>query len=234
MSSCLAPAAPAEQQTAAMEGQYQQAPCSSSSSLQGGGAAPCTVPGVPCVPLAARTGRHMQRYHEGKRLCAGCVAVRPAPGGSEGDMQILLVSSRGGKGYGLPKVRCPHARMQQQQLLVVSPAARPGPPNSPPPQTTCLSLLLPAAACCRVAGRRMSPWRMQHGGRRWRRPGCGAFWRCAVCMRAAPHAHMRACRLLRCAIQPSSQPAICRCSAAWGCTRTPAHACHAGACAGAV
>jgi len=51
----------------------------------------------------ARQGRDMQRYGDGKRLCAGCVPVRPAPGTHGQEMQILLVSSRGGKGYGLPK-----------------------------------------------------------------------------------------------------------------------------------
>eukprot|EP00967_Tisochrysis_lutea_P055817 scaffold70317_cov14-Tisochrysis_lutea.AAC.1 len=60
---------------------------------------------VPTV-LRARIGRHKQRFDTGgERLCAGCIPVRRAPLEEGGEMQVLLVSSRGGKGFGLPKVR---------------------------------------------------------------------------------------------------------------------------------
>mmetsp|Transcript_17251 Transcript_17251/g.47847 ORF Transcript_17251/g.47847 Transcript_17251/m.47847 type:complete len:221 (+) Transcript_17251:742-1404(+) len=58
---------------------------------------------VPTV-LRARIGRHKQRFDTGgERLCAGCIPVRRAPLEEGGEMQVLLVSSRGGKGFGLPK-----------------------------------------------------------------------------------------------------------------------------------
>jgi len=39
------------------------------------------------------------------RLPCRCIPVRRAPKEEGGEMQVLLVSSRGGKGFGLPKVR---------------------------------------------------------------------------------------------------------------------------------
>lgn len=60
-------------------------------------------------PACARVGRERQRYLEetingapvSTRLCAGCIPVRQ---GGDGALQVLMVSSRGGKGFGLPKV----------------------------------------------------------------------------------------------------------------------------------
>ncbi|KAG1655331.1 hypothetical protein FOA52_006727 [Chlamydomonas sp. UWO 241] len=56
-------------------------------------------------PGEARQGRHKQRYSEnGARLVAGCIPVRVTGDGSDpSNVQVLLVSSRGGKGYCLPK-----------------------------------------------------------------------------------------------------------------------------------
>mmetsp|Transcript_26445 Transcript_26445/g.57690 ORF Transcript_26445/g.57690 Transcript_26445/m.57690 type:complete len:255 (+) Transcript_26445:345-1109(+) len=56
-------------------------------------------------PMQARQGRHKQRYGEGgERLVAGCIPVRHNGSGAGADaVEVLLVSSRGGKGYCFPK-----------------------------------------------------------------------------------------------------------------------------------
>eukprot|EP00877_Chromochloris_zofingiensis_P003887 jgi/Chrzof1/1349/Cz10g04020.t1 len=57
------------------------------------------------VPNQSRQGRHRQRYGDsGERLVAGCIPVRysgsfPRPE----DVQVLLITSRGGKGWVFPK-----------------------------------------------------------------------------------------------------------------------------------
>ncbi|KAI8465856.1 MAG: NUDIX hydrolase domain-like protein [Monoraphidium minutum] len=59
------------------------------------------------TPTCSRQGRDKQRYTEdGARLVAGCIPFRrrPAPGGGGVDaLEVLLVTSRGGKGWGFPK-----------------------------------------------------------------------------------------------------------------------------------
>lgn len=57
------------------------------------------------VPNSSRQGRHRQRYGEGgERLVAGCIPVRNAkPGCSADGVQVLLITSRGGKGWVFPK-----------------------------------------------------------------------------------------------------------------------------------
>lgn len=57
-------------------------------------------------PVEARQGRHKQRYGDnGERLVAGCIPIRFSKGdGSRSeDIEVLLISSRGGKGYCFPK-----------------------------------------------------------------------------------------------------------------------------------
>lgn len=57
------------------------------------------------VPTQARVGRQHQRYGEaGERLVAGCIPVRTTckDAGLEG-VEVLLVSSRGGKAWSFPK-----------------------------------------------------------------------------------------------------------------------------------
>ncbi|CAL5229228.1 g12512 [Coccomyxa viridis] len=57
------------------------------------------------APEKARTGRDLQRYStDGERLLAGCIPVRKrsAANGVDG-VEVLLVSSRGGKGLVFPK-----------------------------------------------------------------------------------------------------------------------------------
>jgi len=63
--------------------------------------APTTVGGP--LPTVSRTGRQMQRYSQdsGARLVAGCIPVRISPDGSH--LQVLLITSRGGKGLVFPK-----------------------------------------------------------------------------------------------------------------------------------
>lgn len=59
------------------------------------------------MPLYAREGREHQKYgDEGERLVAGCIPVRFKPGvaGPSG-VEVLLITSRGGKGHVFPKVR---------------------------------------------------------------------------------------------------------------------------------
>lgn len=63
------------------------------------------TPGGP-LPTSARQGRERQKYGDGgERLVAGCIPVRPAPGGGAGPggVEVLLVTSRGGKGHVFPK-----------------------------------------------------------------------------------------------------------------------------------
>jgi len=57
------------------------------------------------MPVEARQGRHRQRYSaSGERLVAGCIPVRVHGDGSRPeDVQILMISSRGGKGLCFPK-----------------------------------------------------------------------------------------------------------------------------------
>ncbi|CAK0787021.1 hypothetical protein CVIRNUC_010237 [Coccomyxa viridis] len=57
------------------------------------------------APEKARTGRDLQRYSvDGERLLAGCIPIRTVSAGDgiEG-VEVLLVSSRGGKGLVFPK-----------------------------------------------------------------------------------------------------------------------------------
>lgn len=56
-------------------------------------------------PVEARTGRHQQRYAaSGERLVAGCIPVRIKSGvGPEPHVDVLMISSRGGKGLCFPK-----------------------------------------------------------------------------------------------------------------------------------
>ncbi|CAL8464818.1 g4353 [Coccomyxa elongata] len=57
------------------------------------------------APEKARVGRDLQRYSaDGERLLAGCIPIRvnPAKDGMAA-VQVLLVSSRGGKGLVFPK-----------------------------------------------------------------------------------------------------------------------------------
>lgn len=64
---------------------------------------PHTVGGP--LPVVARQGRQQQKYGEdGARLVAGCIPFRylpdvPGPGG----VRVLMITSRGGKGYVFPK-----------------------------------------------------------------------------------------------------------------------------------
>eukprot|EP00798_Chlamydomonas_sp_ICE-L_P029063 gene29063-32267_t len=57
------------------------------------------------APTAARQGRHKQRYGEGgERLVAGCIPVRmTGQENSVDNVEVLMVSSRGGKGFCFPK-----------------------------------------------------------------------------------------------------------------------------------
>ncbi|KAF5843871.1 NUDIX hydrolase domain-like protein [Dunaliella salina] len=72
--------------------------------VENGSAVSGLEPATPSVPQFARIGRHRQRFDTGgERLCAGCIPIRRAPLEEGGEMQVLLVSSRGGKGFGLPK-----------------------------------------------------------------------------------------------------------------------------------
>ncbi|KIZ06398.1 hypothetical protein MNEG_1559 [Monoraphidium neglectum] len=57
------------------------------------------------APISSRQGRDKQRYTEdGARLVAGCIPIRykGAPG-CAGDVEVLLITSRGGKGWVFPK-----------------------------------------------------------------------------------------------------------------------------------
>lgn len=57
------------------------------------------------VPTIARQGRSKQKYgSQGERLVAGCLPLRLKPGGTApSDLEILLITSRSGKGYVFPK-----------------------------------------------------------------------------------------------------------------------------------
>jgi diphosphoinositol-polyphosphate diphosphatase len=56
-------------------------------------------------PTFARTGRELQRYSEdGARLVAGCIPVRVKQlPGEQPQLEVMLVTSRAGKGWGFPK-----------------------------------------------------------------------------------------------------------------------------------
>ncbi|GBF92992.1 nudix hydrolase mitochondrial [Raphidocelis subcapitata] len=64
---------------------------------------PTSVGGPP--PTTARQGRSNQRYSDdGARLVAGCIPVRYKSGsGGADDVEVLLITSRGGKGWVFPK-----------------------------------------------------------------------------------------------------------------------------------
>lgn len=65
---------------------------------------PSNLVGGP-APTSARQGRDKQRYTEdGARLVAGCIPVRfKGPSGRADDAEVLLITSRGGKGWVFPK-----------------------------------------------------------------------------------------------------------------------------------
>eukprot|EP00879_Flechtneria_rotunda_P005753 GHRR01006054.1.p1 GENE.GHRR01006054.1~~GHRR01006054.1.p1 ORF type:complete len:218 (+),score=61.62 GHRR01006054.1:400-1053(+) len=57
------------------------------------------------VPNSSRVGRHQQRYGEtGERLVAGCIPIRyPGSVPKPDTVEVLLITSRGGKGWVFPK-----------------------------------------------------------------------------------------------------------------------------------
>uniref|UniRef100_A0A453M6K1 Uncharacterized protein n=1 Tax=Aegilops tauschii subsp. strangulata TaxID=200361 RepID=A0A453M6K1_AEGTS len=56
-----------------------------------------------------RTGRHQQRYEDGRRLVAGCIPFRYRADETSGDEQkkvveVLMINSQSGPGLLFPKV----------------------------------------------------------------------------------------------------------------------------------
>ncbi|KAL3133300.1 hypothetical protein ABBQ38_007179 [Trebouxia sp. C0009 RCD-2024] len=64
---------------------------------------PTNVVGGP-QPLHARQGREMQRYNQdGARLVAGCIPVKVSKVNGKVEVNVLMITSRGGKGLVFPK-----------------------------------------------------------------------------------------------------------------------------------
>jgi 8-oxo-dGTP pyrophosphatase MutT (NUDIX family) len=62
------------------------------------------LPGGPPPPLLARPRSHHQLYTDGgARLLAGCIPFRGGGRGAAAGVEVLLITSRRGKGWGLPK-----------------------------------------------------------------------------------------------------------------------------------
>ncbi|BAF13577.2 Os03g0810300 [Oryza sativa Japonica Group] len=64
--------------------------------------------------LVARTGRHQQRYEDGRRLVAGCIPFRYRTSNDETSddepkkiVEVLMINSQSGPGLLFPKVMFP-------------------------------------------------------------------------------------------------------------------------------
>ncbi|KAF3445185.1 hypothetical protein FNV43_RR14879 [Rhamnella rubrinervis] len=51
------------------------------------------------IALVSRTGRHLQRYSNGRRQVVGCIPYKY----KAGELQVLVISSKKGKGMLFPK-----------------------------------------------------------------------------------------------------------------------------------